>query len=164
MIESTGTGMMETIIKISSDCEHLQSLFIERKVRMNQEEAESSIKALKIIETAERNAAEIFNEAVSNATSIETDMELNVQLMKKELLHWKEEQELISATVTFDSVIHLNVGGHKFDTKVATMTRFPESMLGAIFSGRHTFDIDKDKMATTSSIKMVLTSAISSTS
>jgi len=96
---SAGTGMMETIIKISSDCEHLQSLFIERKVRMNQEEAESSTKALKIIETAERNAAEIIDEAVSNATSIESDMELKVQQMEKELLHWKEEQELIAAIV-----------------------------------------------------------------
>jgi hypothetical protein len=136
--------MMETIIKISSGCEHLQSLFIEREVRMNQEEAQSSTKALKIIETAKRNAAEIIDEAVSNATSIESDMELKVQQMEKELLHWKEEQERIAATVTFDSVIHLNVGGHKFDTTVATMTRFPESMLGAMFSGRHQLPKDKD--------------------
>ena len=144
MSGSTGSGMKETIKKISSECEYLQSLFIDREARMNQEEAESSSKALEIIETAERNAAEIIDEAVSNATSIEADMKLKVQQMEMELLNWKDEQGRIASTVTFDSVIHLNVGGHKFDTTVATMTRFPDSMLGAMFSGRHQLPKDKD--------------------
>ena len=53
MSGSTGSGMKETIKKISSECEYLQSLFIDREARMNQEEAESSSKALEIIEIAE---------------------------------------------------------------------------------------------------------------
>jgi len=32
--------------------------------------------------------------------------------------------------------VKLNVGGHRFDTTLRTLTRFPESMLGTMFSGR----------------------------
>jgi len=31
----------------------------------------------------------------------------------------------------------LNVGGSKFETTLSTLTRYPDSMLGAMFSGRH---------------------------
>ena len=33
--------------------------------------------------------------------------------------------------------INLNVGGTLFTTSLSTLTRFPETMLGAMFSGRH---------------------------
>ena len=37
----------------------------------------------------------------------------------------------------FDEEINLNVGGTLFTTSLATLTRFPDTMLGAMFSGRH---------------------------
>ena len=33
--------------------------------------------------------------------------------------------------------VKLNVGGSKFETTLSTLTRYPDSMLGAMFSGRH---------------------------
>ena len=36
-----------------------------------------------------------------------------------------------------DSIIKLNVGGHVFLTSTLTLTRDPDSMLAAMFSGRH---------------------------
>ncbi|KAM2613915.1 hypothetical protein TB2_028593 [Malus domestica] len=42
------------------------------------------------------------------------------------------------------SLVHLNVGGKKFSTTVGTLTqRQPDSMLAAMFSGRHTLCQDK---------------------
>ncbi|KAM1276486.1 hypothetical protein ACFX13_029695 [Malus domestica] len=42
------------------------------------------------------------------------------------------------------SLVHLNVGGKKFSTTVGTLTqRQPDSMLAAMFSGRHTLRQDK---------------------
>ena len=35
------------------------------------------------------------------------------------------------------SNVKLNVGGSKFETTLSTLTRYPDSMLGAMFSGRH---------------------------
>ena len=42
----------------------------------------------------------------------------------------------------FDEEINLNVGGTLFTTSLATLTRFPDTMLGAMFSGRH--DLQKN--------------------
>ncbi|XP_038052312.1 uncharacterized protein LOC119725020 [Patiria miniata] len=37
---------------------------------------------------------------------------------------------------TMDEVINLNVGGSLYTTSLSTLTRYPDSMLGAMFSGR----------------------------
>ncbi|KAG6738476.1 hypothetical protein POTOM_058096 [Populus tomentosa] len=46
----------------------------------------------------------------------------------------------------FSSLIRLNIGGKKFCTTIDTLTqREPDSMLAAMFSGRHTVSEDPDK-------------------
>ncbi|KAL0333584.1 UNVERIFIED_CONTAM: Co-chaperone protein p23-2 [Sesamum angustifolium] len=48
------------------------------------------------------------------------------------------------------SIIRLNIGGKKFCTTIDTLTqREPDSMLAAMFSGRHTLCQDSDKTAAT---------------
>ena len=47
-----------------------------------------------------------------------------------------------NATISFPSVINLNVGGQIYTTSLATLTKYSESMLGAMFSGR--FAAQKD--------------------
>ena len=47
-----------------------------------------------------------------------------------------------SASITFPSVVNLNVGGQIYTTSLATLTKYSESMLGAMFSGR--FAAQKD--------------------
>lgn len=36
-----------------------------------------------------------------------------------------------------EKIIHLNVGGKKFTTSIETLTKDPDSMLAAMFSGRY---------------------------
>ena len=43
----------------------------------------------------------------------------------------------------FPAVIELNVGGHNFTTLLQTLTKEPDSMLAALFSGRH--EVNKDE-------------------
>ena len=53
---------------------------------------------------------------------------------------------------TFPSIIDINVGGHVYTTSFASLTRYPDSMLGVMFSGRRpvakdsrgSFFIDRD--------------------
>jgi len=45
---------------------------------------------------------------------------------------------------TFASIIKLNVGGHQFITSLATLCQYPDTMLGAMFSGRHTLSPEAD--------------------
>ena len=54
----------------------------------------------------------------------------------------RAELQSMKATVEenlaqFKQRVKLNVGGSKFETTLTTLTRYPESMLGAMFSGRH---------------------------
>ena len=44
----------------------------------------------------------------------------------------------------FEPTVTLNVGGHLITTTTATLTRFPDTMLGAMFSGRHALTYDKN--------------------
>ncbi|XP_020908026.1 BTB/POZ domain-containing protein KCTD6 isoform X1 [Exaiptasia diaphana] len=46
--------------------------------------------------------------------------------------------------VDFPDIINLNVGGHYYITKRSTLTKDNESMLAAMFSGRHTNDKDSE--------------------
>ena len=46
--------------------------------------------------------------------------------------------------VQFPSIIELNVGGHRFTTTLRTLTKDPDSMLAAMFSGRHEIERCKD--------------------
>ncbi|XP_078576142.1 BTB/POZ domain-containing protein KCTD7-like [Branchiostoma floridae x Branchiostoma japonicum] len=44
----------------------------------------------------------------------------------------------------FPEVISLNVGGRHFDTTLSTLLKYEDSMLAAMFSGRHRVVTDKD--------------------
>ena len=80
------------------------------------------------------------------------------EIFQREADRLHEEQESIDAMckkldlVHFSSTIKLNVGGQHFTTSVQTLTKDPNSMLAAMFSGRYdmkpsedgSFFIDRD--------------------
>ncbi|XP_046331038.2 uncharacterized protein LOC124114491 [Haliotis rufescens] len=45
---------------------------------------------------------------------------------------------------SFPAVVDLNVGGRHLTTSLSTLTKYPDSMLAAMFSGRHPIAKDKD--------------------
>ena len=51
---------------------------------------------------------------------------------------WEKEKQEIGATHKFDETrIKLDVGGRSFTTTLETLTAYPDSKLGKMFSGRH---------------------------
>ena len=64
--------------------------------------------------------------------------------MHAEIANWEEEKQRIANNYCFEPKIKLDVGGHTFSTTQTTLTRFPNSMLGAMFSGRHALLKDQD--------------------
>lgn len=54
---------------------------------------------------------------------------------------WDSQEEF---SISFPSIINLNVGGKLFATRLATLQRFTDSMLAVMFSGRHAVDKDSD--------------------
>jgi hypothetical protein len=58
--------------------------------------------------------------------------------IKEEKRKWEEEKKAIVQTYTFeDGEIKLDIGGKCFTTTLTSLTRFPDTMIGAMFSGRH---------------------------
>jgi hypothetical protein len=97
-----------------------------------------------IIAKAKLNGKLLLDEAVSNGAKMNED--------KRD---WEKEKESIASTYHFkDSEIDLNIGGQHFTTTLTTLTRFPDTVIGAMFSGRHdlkknhtgAFFIDRDGM------------------
>ena len=80
------------------------------------------------------------------------------EIFQREATRLRQEQEAIDfmsrklENVIFTSTVKLNVGGHLFTTSVQTLTKDPNSMLAALFSGKFemkpseedTFFIDRD--------------------
>ena len=57
---------------------------------------------------------------------------------------WEEEKERVKQTKVFEKVITLNVGGTRYTTTLSTLTKYPDSMLGVMFSGRHDLPQQED--------------------
>jgi len=95
------------------------------------------------------------NQALTDA---ENHIKEACEILQREASRVRQEQESIDSMskkldcVHFSSTVKLNVGGQHFTTSVQTLTKDPNSMLAAMFSGRFdikpsedgTFFIDRD--------------------
>mmetsp|Transcript_15307 Transcript_15307/g.26962 ORF Transcript_15307/g.26962 Transcript_15307/m.26962 type:complete len:200 (-) Transcript_15307:32-631(-) len=54
------------------------------------------------------------------------------------------EKAKLAMVQSFQPKIKLDVGGTKFTTSLTTLRRFPDTMIGAMFSGRHALPLDED--------------------
>ena len=63
------------------------------------------------------------------------DGRLRVSLLLSNLPQ-KHRYHKMTTSKPFPSIIDLNVGGHLYTTSLTTLTKYPDSMLGAMFSGR----------------------------
>ena len=86
---------------------------------------------------ADREAKECINSAKNEAIKILHAARMESEDVKFEVAKWEEEKERIASTHNLEPTIKLDIGGHSFTTTLTTLTRFPESMIGAMFSGRH---------------------------
>ncbi|KAJ1414105.1 BTB/POZ protein [Ochromonadaceae sp. CCMP2298] len=56
---------------------------------------------------------------------------------------WEAEKETF-ATVQFEPIVKLNIGSVRFETSLTSLCRFPDSMIGCMFSGRHALPKGED--------------------
>jgi hypothetical protein len=110
-------------------------------------EKESIIKAYAAQSQAEANiviakAKDIEQEAIIKSKKIlekaECDSKATHEQMDKDKEEWEKEKKSIARTYHFENnEIKLDIGGQCFTTTLTTLTRFPDTMIGAMFSGRH---------------------------
>ena len=73
---------------------------------------------------------------------LEEEKKRRTEAMKIEFAKWEEEKKRIAKTHIFEPMVTLNVGGKTFTTATATLTRFPDTMLGVMFSCQHALTQD----------------------
>jgi hypothetical protein len=106
-------------------------------------------------ENAQKEAKDIIAKATSDGKLLLDEAISKCAQMDEDKRGWEKEKESIARTYRFeDSEIDLNIGGQYFTTTLTTLTRYPDTMIGAMFSGRHdlkknhkgAFFIDRDGM------------------
>ena len=90
-----------------------------------------------ILSQVRENCHSFISKAKQEAANIVAEAEKQTEDMKLELANWEEEKKRIASTHNFKPKVKLDVGGDTFATTLTTLTRFPDTMLGAMFSGRH---------------------------
>jgi len=90
-----------------------------------------------VLENVEDDARQIRASATAEAA-------LLVAEAKKEIETWEAEKVKLALMNRFDGKVKLDVGGHRFTTSLTTLRRFPDTMIGAMFSGRHAFQLDDE--------------------
>ena len=112
---------------------NIQKLEKDATAECKQKLSTANIKSLSIMEDAESKARATKLQARAMKAAIEREKE-----------EWKEEQDGIAATQVLKNRIKLDVGGSRYTTSLTTLTTFPESMIGVMFSGRHELQLDED--------------------
>ena len=83
------------------------------------------------VETNFDTATEMFKEVFEKVAK-------DRQELDEEKKKWEEEKKVVDKKFVFKGPkIVLDVGGMHFSTSRSTLTKYPESMLGIMFSGRH---------------------------
>jgi len=90
-----------------------------------------------IIQEAQFEADLLIVTATSKAHKI-------VATAKEETEAWTMEKAKLAMVQQFQPKIKLDVGGSKFTTSLTTLRRFPDTMIGAMFSGRHALPLDEE--------------------
>ncbi|XP_065914483.1 uncharacterized protein [Dysidea avara] len=89
-------------------------------------------------------ATGIFKQVVEQVEKDRQQIEEDRKRCEEEKQKWEEEKAKIDNTYTFHGQrILLDVGGTHYSTSRSTLTKYPESMLGAMFSGRHDLETMK---------------------
>ena len=83
-------------------------------------------------------AMDSMQKAQDKLNSRAMELDKSYAEMEAERSDWEDEKTMIANTQKFDTLIDLNVGGTRYTARLETLTRYPDSMLGAMFSGRHT--------------------------
>jgi hypothetical protein len=90
-----------------------------------------------LISDAKKRSAVILRDAENEADIILAGA---VEETKK----WEAEKEALAGVQHFEQRVKLNIGSMRFETSLTTLCRFPDTMIGCMFSGRHALPKGED--------------------
>lgn len=100
------------------------------------------------VNTIKNKYTSIINEATEKASYILATAEKSAAAAQHSVMEgrkaWAAEKAALSGVQNFQPKVKLDVGGTKFTTSLTTLRRLPNTMIGAMFSGRHALPLDED--------------------
>jgi hypothetical protein len=134
----------EDAITMSDEANILQEAMrtLAEKSRQREQKYRSAANGLashcqRVLEAVTARAEEIIQSAEERGMAI-------VAAAKEEARVWKAEKERMADVMRFEHKVKLDVGRSRFTTSLATLRRFPDSMIEAMFSGRHALPLDDE--------------------
>jgi hypothetical protein len=136
----------EVVMEVQSEQAHEMDADIQKLVLKHYEMDSAFYKSINdkaraLIADAEKEAESILAVAVQDA---ENKAEAILAGAIEETKKWEAEKTALAGVQHFEPIVKLNVGGVRVITSLNTLCRFPDTMLGSMFSGRHTLPKGED--------------------
>jgi hypothetical protein len=90
-----------------------------------------------LINDAKKSSAVILQDAQNKAEAI-------LNGAAEAMNRWEAEKEALAGVQHFEQRVKLNIGSMRFETSLTTLRRFPDTMIGCMFSGRHAMPKGED--------------------
>jgi hypothetical protein len=103
-----------------------------------------SEKARGLIADVKRESDVILLDAQEEAGSILAGAVEETKKWEAEKQKWEAEKTALAGVQQFEPIVKLDVGGVRVTTSLTTLRRFPDTMMGSMFSGRHTLPKGED--------------------
>eukprot|EP00601_Ochromonadales_sp_CCMP2298_P024537 CAMPEP_0173274124 /NCGR_PEP_ID=MMETSP1143-20121109/2274_1 /TAXON_ID=483371 /ORGANISM="non described non described, Strain CCMP2298" /LENGTH=319 /DNA_ID=CAMNT_0014210917 /DNA_START=1108 /DNA_END=2067 /DNA_ORIENTATION=- len=136
--EAEALAEVEEMEEVSKDMQEDIGRLVSKLEKRKAAAVSISDKARNWIAVAKEQSEEIVQEAEKKAESI-------LAGAAEEIKRWEAEKAELAGVQDFQPIVNLNVGGVRVTTSLTTLNRFPDSMIGCMFSGRHALPLGKDE-------------------
>jgi len=135
--EAEALAEVEEMEEVSKDMQEDIGRLVSKLEKRKAAAVSISDKARNWIAVAKEQSEEIVQEAEKKAESI-------LAGAAEEIKRWEAEKAELAGVQDFQPIVNLNVGGVRVTTSLTTLNRFPDSMIGCMFSGRHALSKGED--------------------
>ena len=150
-LKSTIEGFSKTLQETVGGVVELEEMVkdvSETKKELDEKETELEAKQQQLQKEKDQLQNEIQNEKdqlQKEKDQLQKEIQKERDQLQKEKDQLQKEIQLMSEMNKMqDSCIKLNIGGHIYTTSTLTLTKDPQSMLAAMFSGRHSVKKEED--------------------
>jgi hypothetical protein len=116
---------------------------------IEQEDQRNKEESARLLAQAQTAAAKVKRDTVIEVEEMKTDAAKEVDEMRRKVQEERaaleEDKAAMEKTHSFQkNKILLNVGGHRFETSLQTLTSVPATYFASLFSGRYELDLDAE--------------------
>jgi hypothetical protein len=130
-------SLQEQAGKLQEEAGKLADWHEHRKVAFNKAAEILIAERQGLISDAEKRSERIIHDAEQRSEAILAEAN---EVTEK----WNAEMTALAWVQHFEPIVNLNVGGVRVSTSLTTLGRFPDTMIGCMFSGRHTLPKGED--------------------